>query len=69
MFKAIILTLIGAGVIGTGAQTLTPQKLEISAGVMVVEFGAEGLNMDVSTSSEFGVTLITKGDRNFTIRL
>jgi len=69
MFKAITLTLVGAGVIGTGAQTITPQKLEISAGIMVVEIGADGLNMDVSSTSEFGVTLTTKGERNFTIRL
>ena len=69
MFKAITLTLVGAGVIGTGAQTMTPQKLEISAGMMVVELGANGLNLDVANSSEFGVTLTTKGERHFTIRL
>ena len=69
MFKAIIITLIGAGVIGTGAQTFTPEKLEISAGMMVLEIGSDGLNMNVSDSSEFGVTLTTKGARNFMIRL
>ena len=69
MIKALTLTLVGAGVIGTGAQTMTPQKLEISAGVMVLEVGTSGLTMDVAETPEFGVTLTAKGDRQFTLRL
>ena len=69
MIKALTLTLIGAGVVGTGAQTITPEKLEISAGGMVLEIGTAGLEMDVAETPEFGITLTANGDRQFTLRL
>lgn len=69
MIKALTITLIGAGVIGTGAQTVTPQTVEISAGVIAMEFGGEGFNVSVNETAEFGVTVSTANDRQFTIRL
>ncbi len=69
MFKAITITALSAGVLGTGATTLTPQTLEISAGALIVEVGSEGLNFDVNAKPDFGFTLTTKGDRQFTVRL
>lgn len=68
MIKIIFASLIGAGAIGTGAHTLTPQTLEISAGSVVFEVGADGLNIDAASRPDFAVTLTTKGDRAFTVR-
>lgn len=68
MIKITLATLLGAGVIGTGAQTLTPQSLEIAAGSVVFELGSNGLNIDAAIHPDFAVTLTTKGERAFTVR-
>ncbi len=68
MIKITLITLISAGVIGTGAQTLTPQTLDIAAGAMVVQLSSDGVNIDAAASPDFAVTLTTKGNRAFTVR-
>lgn len=68
MIKTTLITLIGAGVVGTGAQTFTPQSLNVTAGHLQLEVGAEGLNVDVTAKPDFAVTLETTGDRHFTVR-
>lgn len=69
MIKLALISIVGAGVVGTGAHTLTPQTLEIAAGSVVFELGADGLEIDAAIRPDFAVTLTTKGDRAFTVRL
>ena len=68
MIKATLITLISAGVLGTGAQTFTPQSLNVTAGHLQVEIGAQGLNVDVTAKPDFAVTSQATGEREFTVR-
>lgn len=68
MIKITLATLLGAGLIGTGAQTFTPQSLDIAAGSVVFELSGQGLKVNAAARPDFAVTLTTKGDRAFTVR-
>lgn len=68
MIKITLATLIGAGALGTGAHTFTPQSLNVTAGSIVFEAGVNGLKVDVASIPDFAVTVTTKGDRAFTVR-
>lgn len=68
MLKAALITLIGAGTLGTGASAFTPQNLAVTAGSVSLELGTNGAHMNVAETPEFSVTLSTKGQREFTIR-
>ncbi len=68
MIKATILVLAGAGIVGTGGQVVSPKALELSAGAVAYQITTEGVETSQNQSPEFGITLITKGDRQVTIR-
>lgn len=68
MIKITLATLIGAGVIGTGAQTFTPQELNIAAGIVVFQVAGDGVHLNVADAADFSVTLTTKGQKAFTVR-
>lgn len=68
MIKSTVIVLAGAGIIGTGSQTIAPQSFEISAGAIAYEISAEGLQTKANTATEFGMTLKTKGNKHLTIR-
>jgi len=67
--SAIIITLAGAGAIGTGGTVLGPQAFQISAGSVVYEISKDGLEVERNDKAEFGVTFVTKGNRQITIRI
>jgi len=68
MIKATILVLAGAGIVGTGGQAVSPKALELSAGTVAYQITTDGVETSPKQSPEFGITLITKGDRQVTIR-
>lgn len=68
MIKMTLATLIGAGLIGTGAQTLTPKALDVTAGSVKIELAGQGFKIDTAATPDFAVTLKTKGERTFTLR-
>lgn len=68
MLKAAFITLIGAGTLGTGAATFTPQTLAVTAGSVSLELGAAGVEMNVAQKADYSVTLTTRGEREFTLR-
>lgn len=69
MLKTTIITLAGAGALGTGAHTFTPQTVEITAGSIMMEVGGNGFNVDIAQTPDFAVTIKSKDDRQFTVRL
>lgn len=68
MIKSIVVILAGAGLLGTSGQTVSPKAFEISAGSVAYQITTEGVETSKTQSPEFGVTLITKSDRQLTIR-
>jgi len=68
MVKSTILILAGAGIIGTGSQAVAPQSFELSAGAISVEVSGEGVTTKANENPELGVTILTKGNRQFTLR-
>ena len=68
MIKITLATLIGAGLIGTGAQTFTPTSLDVTAGSVKIELASQGFKIDAADAPDFAVTLKTKGARTFTLR-
>jgi len=67
MIKTAIITLVGAGVLGTGAQTFTPQSLHMTAGAIVIGLDADGFQVESAENPDFAVTLKTKGERQFSL--
>lgn len=68
MIKSTILLLAGAGIIGTGGQAMGPQAIELSAGAVAYEVSTQGLDVKTNENPEFGITIVTKGNRQLTIR-
>lgn len=73
MIKTMAITLVGAGIIGTGTQTLpteavAPKALEITAGTVVYEIGSQGLETKVATTPGFALTIRLVKDRTFTLK-
>jgi len=68
MVKTAIVTLTGLGVIGTGGQAVAPHSLEISMGAVTAEITAEGVESQRNESPEFGITWVTRGEKQITIR-
>lgn len=68
MIKTTILVLAGAGIIGTGSQTIAPPSIELSAGAVAYEVSTDGLKAKAKANPEFGITVITKGNKQLTIR-
>ena len=68
MIKSTIIILAGAGIIGTGSQTVSPQAFEISAGAIAYEISVDGLKAKANKTPEFGMTLITKDQKELSIR-
>lgn len=69
MLKATLITLTGAGVIGTGAQTFSPQSVEITAGSIILEMAPTGFSVDVAANPDFAVTVKSRDERQLTVRL
>jgi len=65
MIKSTLLILTGAGLLGTGAG---PEAFQVSAGNVAYEITTDGLETVQKTSPEFGITIVTKGKRQLTIR-
>ena len=68
MIKTITLSVIGAGLVGTGAQTFTPQALQLTAGSISIEAGVQGVNINTVNQLDFSITIKAKDERAFTIR-
>jgi len=68
MIKTAILVLAGAGIIGTGSQAIAPPSIELSAGAIAYEVSTEGLKAKTNANPEFGITIVTKGNKQLTIR-
>lgn len=68
MIKTALVTLMGAGIIGTGSQTLSPQDLELAAGSVSVTLSAEGFETVVNTKPEYAIRLSMKSGRSVALR-
>ncbi len=68
MVKSTILVLAGLGVIGTGGQAVAPQSLEVSTGAVTTKISGDGIKRKVSDTPKLGITWVTKGDKQITIR-
>lgn len=68
MVKTAIVTLAGLGVLGTGTQAVAPQSLEVSMGAVTTEISAKGVESQRNKTPEFGITWVTRGDKQITIR-
>ncbi len=68
MIKTTLIVLAGAGIVGTGSQTVTPQAFEISAGNVAYEITKDGIDVERNETPEFGVSFVTKGKKQLTIR-
>jgi len=68
MVKSTILVLASLGVIGTGGQAVAPQALEISTGAITTEITKDGVVRRASETPKLGITWVTKGDKQITIR-
>lgn len=69
MLKAITITLISAGVLGTGAHNLAPQSLNITAGSTQVIISADGVKTQTTDKPDVAFTLVKKDGHGFTIKL
>lgn len=68
MVKSIIIVLAGLGVLGTGGQAVAPQSLEVSTGAVTTQITAEGVESRSNNSPEFGITWVTRNQKQITIR-
>jgi len=68
MIKIALLTLISAGLIGTGAHTLSPQELELAAGSVSVTASSDGFETVVNTQPEYAIRLSLKSGRSIALR-
>lgn len=68
MIKITLVTLMSAGIIGTGAQTLSPQDLELAAGNVSVTVSGEGFETAVNTKPEYAIRLSLKSGRSVALR-
>ena len=68
MIKIALVTLMSAGIIGTSAQTLSPQELELAAGSVSVTVSSEGFETVVNTQPEYAIRLSLKSGRSVALR-
>ena len=69
MIKAITITLISAGVIGTGAHTFQPEALELTTGSALLEMSAKGLIIKTTDNPDFAISFRLKDERRLSFRL
>lgn len=72
MIKIALITLIGTGLVGTGAvqAELTPKNVEVTAGFVKVEFGGpDGFNTKITKTMEFNIRMKSENGKTVTIRL
>lgn len=72
MIKIALITIIGTGLLGTGAvqADLTPKETAITVGLVKIEFGGEnGFNTSFVKTMEFNIQLISGDGKTVTIRL
>lgn len=72
MIKTALITLIGTGLVGTGAvqADLTPETVEMTAGFVKVEFGGpDGLNARMTKTMAFNIRMKSEDGKTITIRL
>jgi|GEM_PF-2453049 len=68
MIKITLLTLMSAGLIGTGAQTLSPQELELAAGNVSVMASSEGFETVMNTKPEYAIRISLKSGRSVALQ-
>lgn len=68
MVKITLITLMSAGIIGTGAHAISPQQVELAAGNLHLTASPAGLETDVKSDPEYAVKLRLKSGRYIAVR-
>jgi len=69
MLKTILVTAVGAGALGTGAQTLSPQAIELTTGPVKITAASDGITTAVADTAGLAITIKTKSGRNIRLSL
>ncbi len=69
MIKTTAAIILGASVIGTGAQGFTPKSMQIAAGGLAIEVGRSGFDLTAQAQPEFSLSLISEQGRRLTLNL
>lgn len=68
MIKVALITLAGAGALGTGAQTISPSAIELNAGTIVLSADTDGVKTKIAKKADYALRITTKNDRVIAIR-
>lgn len=67
--KTVLLTLMGTGIIGTGASVSAPVGVELAAGPVRIESGNGHIfHAKIEKSTSLALTISLKDDRNLIIK-